>query len=175
MASVVEEATDKAVKEAKQEETLGVLERTGRAGWKATPYDGYLSVLPWAWTRRTSSSWSRTCSRCIHGRGPLRVLQGAKHGVQLALQNVGEVVAILSELQRMWSYLEPLFIGSDEVKGAPDTAAKFKEIDTTVRNMLREARDTGNVKQACNKDGLIPLLEDITAKQDLCKKSSTSF
>ena len=35
---------------------------------------------------------------------------------QLALQNVGEVVAILSELQRMWSYLEPLFIGSDEVK-----------------------------------------------------------
>jgi len=32
------------------------------------------------------------------------------------LVTVSEVNQILSEIQRMWSYLEPLFIGSDEVK-----------------------------------------------------------
>merc|ERR1740138_430013 len=73
-------------------------------------------------------------------------------GWQKSLVTISDVYTLLTEIQRTWSYLEPLFIGSDEVKRElPDDAAKFKEIDTTVRNMLREARDTGNVKQACNK------------------------
>mmetsp|Transcript_7029 Transcript_7029/g.18100 ORF Transcript_7029/g.18100 Transcript_7029/m.18100 type:complete len:3653 (+) Transcript_7029:117-11075(+) len=178
VASVVEEATDKAVKEAKQEETLGVLEQTwAQAVWKATPYDKDASVPLLGMDEKDFEQLESdllTLQSMVSGRYEFFKVQSTAW--QLALQNVGEVVAILSELQRMWSYLEPLFIGSDEVKRElPDTAAKFKEIDTTVRNMLREARDTGNVKQACNKDGLIPLLEDITAKQDLCKKSLNEF
>ena len=178
VASVVEEATDKAVKEAKQEETLGVLEQTwAQAVWKATPYDKDASVPLLGMDEKDFEQLESdllTLQSMVAGRYEFFKVQSTAW--QLALQNVGEVVAILSELQRMWSYLEPLFIGSDEVKRElPDTAAKFKEIDTTVRNMLREARDTGNVKQACNKDGLIPLLEDITAKQDLCKKSLNEF
>lgn len=35
---------------------------------------------------------------------------------QLHLANVADGFGLIGEIQRMWSYLEPLFIGSDEVK-----------------------------------------------------------
>ncbi|KAJ8599350.1 hypothetical protein CTAYLR_005360 [Chrysophaeum taylorii] len=57
----------------------------------------------------------------------------------------------------------------------PETAAKFAEIDATVRDMLRTAHKTKNVKTACNKENLIATLEDITTKQEMCKKSLNEF
>ena len=37
-------------------------------------------------------------------------------GWQKNLSNVADVVALMSEIQRTWAYLETLFIGSEEVK-----------------------------------------------------------
>ena len=178
VAVVVEEATDKAVKEAKQEETLGVLEATWKlAVWKTTPYDKDPSVPLLGMDEKDFEQLESdllTLQSMVAGRYDFFKVESTAW--QLALQNVGEVMSILSELQRMWSYLEPLFIGSDEVKRElPETAAKFKELDTTVRSLLKEAAATGNVKEASNKEGLIASLEDITAKQDLCKKSLNEF
>ena len=49
-----------------------------------------------------------------------------------------DVFTILQEIQRTWSYLEPLFIGSEEVKKElPEDAKRFETIDVDVKNILK--------------------------------------
>lgn len=49
-----------------------------------------------------------------------------------------DVFTILQEIQRTWSYLEPLFIGSEEVKKElPEDAKRFEGIDTDVKALLK--------------------------------------
>ena len=62
--------------------------------------------------------------------------------------------------QRKWSYLEPLFIGSDEVRRElPEDAKRFEGLDASVKTFLKEMHATSNVKAACNKAGLVAQLE----------------
>jgi dynein heavy chain len=50
------------------------------------------------------------------------VLEWQKH-----LANVADAFTFLGEIQRTWSYLEPLFIGSEEVKRElPEDARRFE-------------------------------------------------
>lgn len=50
---------------------------------------------------------------------------------QKELSTLGDVMVTLAELQRMYSYLEPLFIQSDEVKKElPETAAHFAKVSS---------------------------------------------
>ena len=49
-----------------------------------------------------------------------------------------DVFIILQEIQRTWSYLEPLFLGSEEVKKElPEDAKRFDIIDTDVKGLLK--------------------------------------
>lgn len=54
-----------------------------------------------------------------------------------------DVFTILQEIQRTWSYLEPLFIGSEEVKKElPEDAKRFEVIDTDVKGLLKSVSHT---------------------------------
>lgn len=54
-----------------------------------------------------------------------------------------DVFTILQEIQRTWSYLEPLFIGSEEVKKElPEDAKRFEVIDTDVKGLLKSVSYT---------------------------------
>lgn len=56
-----------------------------------------------------------------------------------SLANVSEIVQIVSEVQRTWTFLENLFIHSDEVKKElPNESEKFVGIDQNVRNILND-------------------------------------
>lgn len=58
--------------------------------------------------------------------------------VLLATFSCSDVFTILQEIQRTWSYLEPLFIGSEEVKKElPEDAKRFEGIDTDVKDLLK--------------------------------------
>ena len=95
---------------------------------------------------------------------------------QRALVAVSEVVQMLSDIQRTWSYLEPLFIGSDEVRRElPEDAMRFTMIDEQVRKTLKTMADVKNVKQASQYRGLIERLDSINSDQDLCKKALADF
>mmetsp|Transcript_4425 Transcript_4425/g.9408 ORF Transcript_4425/g.9408 Transcript_4425/m.9408 type:complete len:4228 (+) Transcript_4425:42-12725(+) len=97
-------------------------------------------------------------------------------GWQKGLANVSDVYMFVQEIQRTWSYLEPLFIGSEEVKRElPEDAVRFAGIDVDVKDMLRAAWATKNIKEACNLDGLIQKLEGISEQLDMCKKSLADF
>ena len=95
---------------------------------------------------------------------------------QKSLANVADVYMFITEIQRTWSYLEPLFIGSDEVKRElPEDTVRFAGIDVDVKDVLRSSWATKNIKEACNVDGLLTKLEGITEQLDLCKKSLSDF
>ena len=57
---------------------------------------------------------------------------------QKSLANVADVFLLIGEIQRTWSYLEPLFIGSEEVKRElPEDAKRFEGIDHNVKHELK--------------------------------------
>jgi len=92
------------------------------------------------------------------------------------LFNINEVILLITEIQRLWSYLEPLFIHSAEVKRElPEDTARFFSIDKNVQATLKTAWSVHNVKLACNQDGLIENLEFVQEQLDMCKKSLTDF
>lgn len=98
------------------------------------------------------------------------------HSWQKSLFNVNEVFLLVGDIQRTWSYLEPLFIHSDEVKRElPEDATRFITIDIDTRGVLHKAWDTKNVNRAFNEFGLIDKLEGIQEQLDICKKSLADF
>lgn len=102
--------------------------------------------------------------------------QGEMAGWQKALGTVIEIYIMLQDIQRTWSYLEPLFIGSEEVKRElPVDAVRFAGIDVDVKKVLKDAWEIKNVRTSCNADGLLKHLEKIGQQLDLCKKSLADF
>jgi len=56
---------------------------------------------------------------------------------QKSLASISEIVVMISEVQRSWSFLENLFIHSEEVKKElPKESVKFVGIDKEVRKIL---------------------------------------
>ena len=95
---------------------------------------------------------------------------------QRVLVAVSDIVQTLSEIQRTWSYLEPLFVGSEEVKRElPAEATRFAAIDEQVRMILTSMAKIRNVRDACQQDGLLKRLECMNADQDVCKKALADF
>ena len=175
--ALVEEVTDKAQKEAKQEVQLKTLSDT------------------WSSVELTASMYKDTDVPLIKMvdtdfevlEADLLILQGMvasrydfwkkeSSAWQVELVALSDVLGCLSELQRMWSYLEPLFIQSDEVKKElPETAKQFAEVDKDVRKILKEMWADKNAKKAANKEGLLKKLEGMQHQQELCKKSLSDF
>ncbi|RYG69830.1 hypothetical protein EON64_01750 [archaeon] len=84
------------------------------------------------------------------------------------MANVADVFVLIGEIQRTWSYLEPLFVGSEEVKRElPEDAKRFAGIDVNVKNELKTAWEIKNVDQACNQEGLLFLSNGSTPEKVL--------
>ena len=95
---------------------------------------------------------------------------------QNALANVSEVVTLLVDIQRHWSYLEPLFMKSPEVKAAlPEDAKKFDKVNTAVLATLKAAKATRNILSACDKPGLLRELTKMSETLEVCKKSLSDY
>jgi dynein heavy chain len=93
-----------------------------------------------------------------------------------ALLNVNEVFLLCTEIQRTWSYLEPLFIKSEEVKRElPEDATRFATIDVTVKDTLKKAWKIRNIKEAFNEEGLDKKLMGLQEQLEVCKKSLKDF
>lgn len=173
----VEDITEKAAKEARHEETLRNLEVV----WSSVQFsmqwyketDVPLLKLEEENVEQLESDQmavqSIVGSRYPHFKKEASVWQHA-------LGAVSEVVQTLADIQRMWSYLEPLFIGSEEVKKElPEDAQRFKEIDTQVKTILQRAWKIRNVKSVCTQNGLLKTLQELEQKQEACKKSLSEF
>jgi dynein heavy chain len=69
---------------------------------------------------------------------------------QKSLADIAENVVTIGEVQRSWSFLENLFIGSDEVKKElPEAAERFKDIDVDVKKLLIDCKKKQKALDFC--------------------------
>lgn len=175
----VEEICDQALKEEKMEDTLRKLDETWKAvQWLSESYKEGSSVklLKLGEEDFESLEADQLAVQGMMASRYLATFEAEVTGWQKGLSMVAEVVLLLSDIQRKWSYLEPLFIGSEEVRRElPEDAARFEAIDKGVKSNLAEMLATGNVNKACNKAGLFKELEKLSSELDLCEKSLADF
>jgi len=174
----VEEITDQARQEAKMEKTLVKLEET----WKDITFEfsqhkntdlkliriseenfEMLEENQVAVTSMFSSRYLATFEeKCVYW--------------QKSLAAIAEVVQLLAEVQRSWSFLENLFIGSEEVKKElPKESEKFVGIDKEVKAILKEGEAKKIAIIFCNQNNVFQRLEEVQKQLTLCEKALNDF
>jgi len=155
--AAVEEITDKAAREAKQEEQLEVLEQTwSNISFEMTPYKE--TDVPLLRMRDDDVEVLEADQLTVQGMVASRYthFKAESTAWKVALSTVSDVMALLSEIQRMWSYLEPLYVGSPEVrKELPADAKVFEGVDSQIKSALARMWDLKNVKEACCLPGIL--------------------
>ncbi|XP_026133128.1 dynein axonemal heavy chain 9 [Carassius auratus] len=95
---------------------------------------------------------------------------------QRKLSVTDSVISIWFEVQRTWSHLESIFIGSDDIRSQlPEDSKRFDGIDTDFKELTHDASKTPNVVEATNKPGLYNKLEDIQSRLSLCEKALAEY
>lgn len=71
------------------------------------------------------------------------------------LGSVYDVVQLLSDVQKTWSFLENLFIHSEEVKKElPEISQQFVSIDKNMREIMAKGGEVRNILKFCTIDGM---------------------
>ncbi|XP_073435796.1 dynein axonemal heavy chain 9 isoform X2 [Dendrobates tinctorius] len=97
-------------------------------------------------------------------------------GWQKKLSTADSVISIWFEVQRTWSHLESIFIGSDDIRAQlPEDSKRFEGIDRDFKELAQDANSTPNVVEATNKSGLYDMLEDIQGRLSLCEKALAEY
>jgi dynein heavy chain len=127
-ANDIDEITEKAIKEAKHEDTLKNLETVwSNVNFSMTFYkdtDVPLVKLDDDMIEQLESDQMAVQS-IVSSRYGFFKNQAVEWQKTLSLIN--DIYTLLTEIQRTWSYLEPLFIGSEEVrKELPEDAKRFQ-------------------------------------------------
>ena len=79
---------------------------------------------------------------------------------QKKLSTADQVISIWFEVQRTWSHLESIFIGSEDIRSQlPEDSKRFDGIDTDFKELVSEVERTTNVVEATNKPRLFERLE----------------
>lgn len=78
------------------------------------------------------------------------------------LGSVYDVVQLLSDVQKTWSFLENLFIHSEEVKKElPEVSKNFVGIDKDMREIMKQGSQVKNILKFCTIEGLYKRLDKI--------------
>ena len=96
---------------------------------------------------------------------------------QKSLAGIAEVYQVLSEVQRSWSFLENLFIHSDEVKKElPEQSDKFRDIiDVEVKSILADGKRMIKPLEFCNQDNIMSRLEEVQKLLNVCEKALNEY
>lgn len=96
---------------------------------------------------------------------------------QKSLAGIAEVYQVLSEVQRSWSFLENLFIHSDEVKKElPEQSDQFKDIiDVEVKSILADGKRMIKPLEFCNQDDIMSRLEEVQKLLNVCEKALNEY
>ncbi|NWT20166.1 DYH9 protein, partial [Vireo altiloquus] len=95
---------------------------------------------------------------------------------QRKLSTADSVISLWFEVQRTWSHLESIFIGSEDIRAQlPQDSERFEGIDVDFKERAYEVQKTPNVVEATNKPGLSQQLEDIQSRLSLCEKALAEY
>ncbi|XP_074871093.1 dynein axonemal heavy chain 9 [Carettochelys insculpta] len=97
-------------------------------------------------------------------------------GWQKKLSTADTVISIWFEVQRTWSHLESIFIGSEDIRAQlPEDTKRFEGIDVDFKELASDAEKTPNVIEATNKPCLYEHLEGIQSRLALCEKALAEY
>ncbi|XP_028842651.1 dynein heavy chain 9, axonemal-like isoform X2 [Denticeps clupeoides] len=97
-------------------------------------------------------------------------------GWQQRLSTADSVISIWFEVQRTWSHLESIFIGSEDIRSQlAEDSRRFEGIDTDFKELADNIHKTPNIVEATNKPGLFHKLEDIQGRLALCEKALVEY
>ena len=92
------------------------------------------------------------------------------------MSHIGEVIDVWMLVQRKWMYLESIFIGSGDIRTQlPEEAARFDRIDKSFKKVMNETAKNNIVMEACNIDGRLALLQDLSNQLEACQKSLSDY
>uniref|UniRef100_A0A673VKH9 Dynein axonemal heavy chain 17 n=1 Tax=Suricata suricatta TaxID=37032 RepID=A0A673VKH9_SURSU len=95
---------------------------------------------------------------------------------QQKLSTADSVISIWFEVQRTWSHLESIFVGSEDIRAQlPEDSRLFDDIDQQFRALMEEAVKTPNVMEATNKPGLYDTLESLKKSLAVCEKALAEY
>nr|XP_004569740.1 dynein heavy chain 9, axonemal [Maylandia zebra] len=95
---------------------------------------------------------------------------------QSKLSVVDSVISIWFVVQRTWSHLESIFLGSEDIRSQlPEDSRRFEGIDADFKELANAMHETPNVVEATNKPGLFRKLEDIQSRLSLCEKALAEY
>jgi dynein heavy chain len=95
---------------------------------------------------------------------------------QKALAAISEITVVVGEVQRTWSFLENLFIHSEEVKKElPKESIKFIDIDKEVRDILADGFKHKKCLSFCTQETVLPRLEQVQNELTICEKALNEF
>lgn len=95
---------------------------------------------------------------------------------QKKLSNADQVIQVFFEVQRKWSYLESIFIGSEDIRNQlPEDSKRFDRVDKEFKEVLNEMLKIPNIVKATNKPGLYEKLEGILTDLTLCEKALNDY
>ncbi|XP_032902051.1 dynein heavy chain 11, axonemal [Amblyraja radiata] len=95
---------------------------------------------------------------------------------QKKLTVADSVIFIWMEVQRTWSHLESIFIGSEDIRNQlPEDAKRFDGIDTDFKELMFKTAQTKNVIEATNKPKLYEKLEALQQRLGLCEKTLAEY
>ncbi|XFF88688.1 hypothetical protein AB1E18_014907 [Capra hircus] len=95
---------------------------------------------------------------------------------QQKLSTADSVISIWFEVQRTWSHLESIFIGSEDIRAQlPEDSKSFDNIDVEFKALMEDAVKTPNVVEATNKPGLYDKLEDLKKRLAVCEKALAEY
>ncbi|XP_061561508.1 dynein heavy chain 9, axonemal isoform X3 [Phycodurus eques] len=95
---------------------------------------------------------------------------------QSKLSVADSVLSIWFAVQRSWTHLESIFIGSEDIRSQlPEDSKRFEGIDADFKELANSVHQTPNVVEATNKPGLLNKLENIQCRLSLCEKALAEY
>uniref|UniRef100_A0A8C8AZP1 Dynein axonemal heavy chain 17 n=1 Tax=Otus sunia TaxID=257818 RepID=A0A8C8AZP1_9STRI len=169
---------DKAMKESGMEKVLNTLDTT----WATMQFEHE----PHARTGITLLKWDEVLVETLEdNQVQLQNLMTSKYlafflqevsSWQQKLSTTDSVISILFEVQRTWSHLESIFIGSEDIRSQlPGDSKHFDAVDEDFKKLMAEAVKTPNVIEATNKPGLYEKLEALQKRLALCEKALAEY
>ncbi|OMJ82808.1 hypothetical protein SteCoe_16405 [Stentor coeruleus] len=174
----VEDIVDQARNEAKMEKTLKKIKET----WDVITFDKTQHKNTDIYLLRVSEENFELLEEAqvqVQNMFASRYLQHFEKEVvdwQKALSSISDNTTLLSEVERSWSFLENLFIGSEEVKKElPTESERFIEIDKEVKNIIKNGNDINIVKIFCNQPDIGKTLEKVQSQLAACERALNEF
>lgn len=95
---------------------------------------------------------------------------------QKRLNLADSVIYIWMEVQRTWSHLESIFIGSEDIRNQlPDDAKRFDGVDADFKELMFETEKMRNVLDATNRPKLYETLDALQQRLSLCEKALSQY